>query len=190
VDTRSEVEASPGRRSISGLARFAWAHGLASAGDALVTISLAGSLFFSLSPDASRRQVLLYLAITMVPFSVLAPLIGPTIDRFSRGHRALAVVCYVTRGVAAASLAFFLHDLPFYFIALVILVVAKASGVIKQALVRQTGGRFSERDLGFERFEDFLRDAERKGYVSLRVIPGTRDNKEVVPRDAPNRFTG
>ena len=37
------------------------AHGLAASGDACVAISLAGSLFFSLSPDASRQQVLLYL---------------------------------------------------------------------------------------------------------------------------------
>ena len=41
-------------------------------------VSLAGSLFFSLSPDASRQQVLLYLLINMAPFALLAPLAGPS----------------------------------------------------------------------------------------------------------------
>ncbi|MCU0260891.1 MAG: hypothetical protein MUE78_07735, partial [Ilumatobacteraceae bacterium] len=62
-----------------GFTRFTVAHALAAVGDALVTVSLAGSLFFNVSPDASRRQVLTYLLITMVPFAVLAPFIGPAI---------------------------------------------------------------------------------------------------------------
>jgi hypothetical protein len=60
------------------LAPLSVAHGLAAAGDAFVTVSLAGSLFFNVSADASRSQVLLYLIVTMVLFAVLAPLVGPT----------------------------------------------------------------------------------------------------------------
>ena len=50
------------------------AHGLGAAADAFVSVSLAGSLFFNISPDASREQVLLYLLVTMIPLAVLAPL--------------------------------------------------------------------------------------------------------------------
>ena len=58
---------------------LAGAHGLAAAGDAFVAVSLAGSLFFNVSPDASREQVLLYLLITMAPLAVLSPLVGPAV---------------------------------------------------------------------------------------------------------------
>ena len=57
--------------------RFAVASAMSGAADAIVAVSLAGSLFFSLSPEASRQQVLLYLVINMAPFALLAPLVGP-----------------------------------------------------------------------------------------------------------------
>jgi hypothetical protein len=59
-------------RAVLGPPRVAWfalGHRVAGAADAMVTVSPAGSLFFNLSPDASRSQVLLYLTITMVPFT-------------------------------------------------------------------------------------------------------------------------
>ncbi len=118
-----------------GFTRFTVAHALAAVGDALVTVSLAGSLFFNVSPDASRRQVLTYLLITMVPFAVLAPFIGPAIDRFRRGHRWIAVTLYSVRAATAVVLAFSLFDLLFYFVALLLLVASRASGVLRQALV-------------------------------------------------------
>ncbi|MET0578700.1 MAG: MFS transporter, partial [Ilumatobacteraceae bacterium] len=118
-----------------GLNRFAEAQALSGAADALVAVSLAGSLFFSLSPDASREQVLLYLLINMAPFALLAPLIGPAIDRFRFGHRWIAVFLFVLRALCAAALAFSLLDLALYFFALALLVSAKASGVVRQALV-------------------------------------------------------
>ncbi|MDQ3390749.1 MAG: MFS transporter [Actinomycetota bacterium] len=128
----------PFRRSDAGGSRviqFAWAHGLAAAGDAMVTVSLAGSLFFSVSPDASRRQVLIYLGAAMVPFILIAPLVGPAIDRFRYSHRWIAASFFVVRAIAAVALAFFLYDLFFYFFALLALVLNRASGVVRQAIV-------------------------------------------------------
>ena len=58
-------------------ARLAITHAASICGDVCLTVSLAGSLFFSLSPEASRQQVLLYLLINMAPFALLAPLVGP-----------------------------------------------------------------------------------------------------------------
>ena len=118
-----------------GLDRFSHAHVLAGAADALVAVSLAGSLFFSLSPDASQEQVFLYLVINMAPFALLAPLIGPAIDRFPLGHRWIAASLFVVRAVCAIALAFTLLELGLYFFALALLVTAKASGVTRQALV-------------------------------------------------------
>jgi MFS family permease len=118
-----------------GLRRFTRAHAIAAAGDAFIAVSLAGSLFFSVSPDASRRQVLTYLIVTMVPFAVMAPLIGPTIDRFRRGHRWVAVIIYCSRAALCIALAFSLYSAAFFVIALVLLVANKASGILKSALV-------------------------------------------------------
>ena len=114
---------------------FTFAQVTAGAADALVTVSLAGSLFFNLSPDASRSQVLLYLTITMVPFAVLAPLVGPAIDRYRRGDRVVASMFFALRAICALGLAFTLFELSFYVFALALLVASKASGVVRQALV-------------------------------------------------------
>jgi Transmembrane secretion effector len=119
----------------SGFNRLSVAQALAGAGDALVTVSLAGSLFFNLSPEASKQQVLLYLVINMAPFVALAPLIGPAIDRFPGGHRGIAATLFTVRAGLAVALAFVLFELGFYFVALALLVAGKASGVTRQALV-------------------------------------------------------
>ncbi len=112
------------------------AHGLAGAGDAFVAISLAGSLFFSVSPDASRQQVLLYLLVTMAPLAVLAPLVGPAVDRFRRFQRIVAAVIYALRAVFCLALVGTLLQLAFYPLALGVLIGSKASGVVKQTLVQ------------------------------------------------------
>jgi predicted MFS family arabinose efflux permease len=118
-----------------GLDRFAWAQALSGAADALVAVSLAGSLFFNISPEASEEQVLLYLTVNMAPFALLAPLIGPAIDRFEHGHRWIAAALFLLRALCAIGLAFTLLDLALYFFALALLIFAKASGVTRQALV-------------------------------------------------------
>ena len=108
---------------------------LSGAADALVAVSLAGSLFFSLSPEASRQQVLLYLVINMVPFALLAPLVGPAVDHFRLGYRWISVLLGALRALCALALAFSLLELALYFFALALLVSAKASGVVRQAIV-------------------------------------------------------
>jgi MFS family permease len=115
--------------------RFTLATTLSAAADALVAISLAGSLFFSLSPDASRQQVLLYLVINMAPFALLAPLVGPAIDHFRLGHRWISAIIFALRAACAAALAFTLLDLALYFFALALLIGAKAFGVVAKALI-------------------------------------------------------
>lgn len=113
------------------------AHGLSGAADAFVTVSLAGSLFFNISPDASRRQVLLYLLVTMAPLAVLAPLVGPTVDRFRRSQRFVAATFYLLRAASCMAMVSFLLDLTFYPLALILLIASKATGVVKQTLVQQ-----------------------------------------------------
>ena len=62
-------------------------HAFNTAGDAAVAISLAGTLFFQVPTGEARGQVALFLGLTMLPFAIVAPLIGPFLDRFSHGRR-------------------------------------------------------------------------------------------------------
>ena len=71
----------PPRPYVSPFRRLARTHALMTAGDVAMVVSLAGSLFFSISPDAARSKVLLYLLVSFAPFAVVAPFIGPFIDR-------------------------------------------------------------------------------------------------------------
>jgi MFS family permease len=139
---------NPARRAISlaGLtgnspfARLAQTHILAVAGDTLVTMALAGSLFFSISPHAARGRVALYLVLTMAPFAVVAPLLGPILDRSRSGRRTVVVLCMVGRAAACLLMARHLHSLLLFPEAFVVLVLSKAYMVTKAALVPATVG--------------------------------------------------
>jgi MFS family permease len=115
---------------------LAIAQGLAATGDAFVSVSLAGSLFFNVSPNASRQQVLLYLLVTMAPLAVLSPLVGPAVDRFRRSQRFVAAGFFVSRGVFCLILAVTLLQVAFYPVVLLLLIASKASGIVKQTLVQ------------------------------------------------------
>lgn len=71
----------------SGLSRLLEMHAFNTAGDAAVAVSLAGTLFFTVPTGEARGQVALFLLLTMLPFAIVAPLIGPFLDRFRRGRR-------------------------------------------------------------------------------------------------------
>ena len=44
-------------------------------GEAVMTVALADSLFLSISPDAARGRVILFLALSLAPFAIVAPFI-------------------------------------------------------------------------------------------------------------------
>lgn len=71
----------------SGLNRLIELGALNAAADAAVAIALAGTLFFQIPTGEARGQVSLFLGLTLLPFAIVAPLIGPALDRFSHGRR-------------------------------------------------------------------------------------------------------
>jgi hypothetical protein len=83
----------------TGLASLIELTAAGAAGDAFVTVGLAGTLFFSASIDAARGKVALTLLITMAPFAILAPIIGPMIDRAKSGRRYLMAGTLLARGL-------------------------------------------------------------------------------------------
>jgi MFS family permease len=123
-----------GRTGLSSLIELTAA---GSAGDAFVAVALAGTLFFSVSVNEARGQVALALVVTMAPFAVLAPLIGPMLDRVHDGRRYILAGTLLARGLLCWGMAgaVFHHDavtlLPAAF---GVLVLQKAFGVTRSAV--------------------------------------------------------
>jgi hypothetical protein len=119
----------------SGLAQLLWVNALHMAGDAMIAVSLAGTLFFAASTDAQRSNVALYLLVTMAPFAVLAPVIGPALDRLQRGRRWAIAVSHLGRAVLALVMMSHFDDFWLYPAALGVLVLSKAHNVLRAAVV-------------------------------------------------------
>ncbi len=121
----------------SGLARVLELHALSAAGDAAIAVSLAGTLFFTVPTEQASGQVALFLVVTMLPFAVVAPLIGPFIDRFRRGRRWAIGSTLALRGFSCWVLADAVVDesAGFYVAALLCLVSSKAYSVTRAAAV-------------------------------------------------------
>ncbi len=116
-------------------ARLARTHALSTAGDALVATALAGSLFFSISPDAARTRVALYLLLTMAPFAVVAPLIGPWIDARAGGRRSMVVLSAAVRAVICLLMVDDVDGLLLFPEAFSVLVLARGYQVARASLV-------------------------------------------------------
>ena len=117
---------------------FTWlarTHLLSAAGDALIAIALAGSLFFNLDPAAARPKVALYLIVTMAPFALVGPLIGPLVDRSRGGRRGMIIGAGVARAVLALLMVRHLNSLLLFPEAFGALVAGKTYHVAKSAVV-------------------------------------------------------
>lgn len=130
----------------SGLGKLIELHAVNGAGDVMITVALASTVFFSVPTDEARGRVALYLAITMAPFTLLAPVIGPLLDRLPHGRRAAMAGSMLVRAVLAIAMsgAVATGGLELYPAALGVLVCSKAYGVVRSAVVpRLLPPRFS-----------------------------------------------
>src|ERR1044072_6039257 len=116
-------------------ARLAVPPALAIGADTLVAVALAGSIFFSATLADARPKVLLYLAITMDPFAVVAPVMGPALDRTKGGRRFMVAVFAFGRALLCLFMANHLDSLLFYPAAFGTLALSKGYQVAKSALV-------------------------------------------------------
>jgi MFS family permease len=127
-------------------------------GDTLITISLAGSLFFSISPNAADHKVLLYLLFTLAPFAIVSPLLGPLIDRSRGARRAMVVASAIGRAVLCPLMAMHIHSLLLFPLAFLVLVCSKLYLVTKGALVPEIAALTEPNEEG-----------EQAGYAALNA---------------------
>jgi len=118
----------------SGLTRLIWTHCAHYAADAMIAVCLAGTIFFSAARSEQRAQVALYLLVTMAPFAVVAPFIGPALDRLHRGRRMALAATALGRAVLAWVMAAQFHNgFALYPAAFGALVLSKSYAVLRGA---------------------------------------------------------
>jgi MFS family permease len=119
----------------TGMMRLFDLHATAAAGDTLIAVGLAGTIFFAVPLGEARGNVALYLFVTMVPFAFLAPLIGPLLDRYRHGRRYALATTMLGRAILAYLLADFLDNIALYPAAFGVLALSRAYGVARAAAV-------------------------------------------------------
>jgi hypothetical protein len=135
----------------SGLARVLELHLVATAADTLILTALASTIFFAVPTQQARGRVATSLLVTMVPFVVLAPLIGPLLDRFRRGRRYALATTMVVRaflawvmagavgGANAGGTAFSLYPAAFGFLVCQKAYIVTRAAALPRVLPREVG---------------------------------------------------
>jgi len=119
----------------SGLSALTYAAMTDYAANAAIAVALANTLFFAAATAQSRANVALYLLITAAPFAVIAPVVGPLLDRLQHGRRATMALSFATRGLLLIVMAAHVHDWLLYPAALGYMVLTKSSGVLQAAVI-------------------------------------------------------
>ncbi|HSR15416.1 MAG TPA: hypothetical protein VLL51_06665, partial [Gemmatimonadales bacterium] len=104
------------------------------AGDTLVAVALAGTLFFDVPTTEARDRVALYLALTLAPFAVIAPVLGGVFARFPM-YRAAMTLSTVLRMGLAFVMMFGLETNWLFPIAFGMLVLSRLYGISKSSML-------------------------------------------------------
>ncbi len=108
------------------------------AGETAMTVALADSLFLSISPDAARTKVILFLAVSMAPFAIVAPFVGPLVDRMRGGQRMVVLMVAILRALVLIGMMQSLDSPALFPLAFASLVLAKTYSIAKSSLVPST----------------------------------------------------
>jgi hypothetical protein len=106
--------------------------------DAAMVVALADSLFFDIDLDAARSRVLLFLLLGFAPFLVVAPVIGPLIDRAAGGRRLVIQLVAAARVGLTLLMAVYVDALALFPLVFASLVLQKTYTVSKSAIVPST----------------------------------------------------
>ncbi|MFG3419916.1 MFS transporter [Micromonospora sp. NPDC048063] len=118
-----------------GMVRLFDLHAVSCAGDTLIAIGLAGTIFFNVPLGEARSKVALYLLVTMVPFAMLAPVVGPLLDHFRHGRRYALAATMLGRAFLAWLISDYIHGFGLYPAAFGVLALSRAYGVARSAAV-------------------------------------------------------
>jgi hypothetical protein len=115
--------------------RLALTHAAMMGGEASMVVALADSFFFDVDPNAARGKVLLFLLVSFAPFLLIAPLVGPVIDRIRGGRRFVIQLVATSRIVVQLLMVQYADNLALFPLVFVALVLQKTYLVSKSAIV-------------------------------------------------------
>jgi len=145
---------------------YALVHLTSVAGDTLLAIALADSIFFSLPVGEARTQVALYLALTMAPLAVAGPLLVPLLDRNSF-RRAISFGASAGRAVAVLFAARWLDSLLLFPAVFAVLVLSRIHLIAKNGLTVA----YAPSGTALMRSNAFLARTAVAGFL-LAAVPG------------------
>jgi hypothetical protein len=119
----------------TGFRDLAVAQAASTAADTLVTIGLAGTLFFAVPSAEARSNVALYLLLTVAPFAIIGPTLGRFLDRTPLATRGLLVAAASGRAALALALLGRLGSLWLFPLAFGLLVLSRVHGIARNSLV-------------------------------------------------------
>jgi hypothetical protein len=127
-------------RSTDPIDGYALNHLTSVAGDAMLAIALADSVFFSLPVGEAKLRVAAYLGLTMLPLALAGPLLVPVLDR-AGPRRLIAFASAAGRAAIAIYAAPRFDTLVLFPAALSLLVLSKVHGITKNGLTIAYAGR-------------------------------------------------
>ena len=120
-------------RSEDPLDTYGLAHFGSVAGDAMVAIALAGSVFFEIPPPEAEVKVAAFLALTIAPLVVAGPFLVPLLDR-AGPRRAISFGAAAARAVVCIYAAPRFGTLLLFPCAFLLLVLSKVHAITKTGL--------------------------------------------------------
>ncbi len=120
-------------RSEDPLDTYTLVHMASVAGDAMVAIALADSVFFSIPVGQAKVKVALYLGLTMAPLAFAAPVMVPLLDR-GGFRRAISFGAGAGRAVVALFAAPRFDTILLFPLAFVLLVLSRVHAITKNGL--------------------------------------------------------
>ena len=127
-------------RSDDPIDAYALNHMTSVAGDALLAVALADSVFFSLPIGESRVRAALFLVLTIMPLALAGPVLVPILDR-AGPRRWVTIGAAAARAVLVLLLAPRVDEPAAFALVLAILVLAKVHAVSKNALTMAYANR-------------------------------------------------
>ena len=105
------------------------------AGDTLVALALANTLFFSVPTAEARSNVVAYLLVTLAPFAVIGPLLGSIFARFPGSYRVGLVISSLARIVVALVMIRAGNDFSLLVLAFFMLVLSRVYGISRSSVL-------------------------------------------------------
>ncbi len=138
----SRATRAVGRKIEAQFSRHGWAyrklavaHATNVAGDALVALALADTLFFSVPAADARANVVLFLLLTLAPFALVGPLLGMLADRTARSHRAGLSLASLGRVVLTVALVRADDGIVTMTLVFALLVLSRTFGISRSSIL-------------------------------------------------------